>query len=360
MNRCRDASASYCVQREAERMDLETIYNYLKQKAGTPDRRHIKEWLTDPENELQVRGMLGSVWADNRISLKEGSPDFDRMLGQVHRRINMGKKESALFHGAQGKRQVPLFYRVAAILLLPLLIASTILFVSVYQKGTQGKFAEKELITKPGTRVKIQLADGTTVWLNDGTLIRYPEKFAKHERHVFIDGEAYFEVVSDPEKPFIVENPMINTVVTGTSFNLRAYSSDRYFEATLSEGAIRLEKDDRQIIMKPGEQIQYNVPDNEIVSRKVNPAIYFSWINGKLILKDEPFRMAMLKLSRWYNAEIVIQDPELNKFLLTATLEGEKIEQTLEHIAFALPVKYRIQKMPERETTKTTIYMMKK
>lgn len=343
-------------------MDFLRLVNYLKQNAVTSGYQEVKKWLTDPEHELQAREMLGSVWAENRISLKKGSPDFDKILGRIHHQLNLNSKNRIIpLHRSQKRNSVPLLYRIAAVLILPLLIASSIMFISIYNSGTDpARYAEKELVTKPGTRIKIKLEDGTTVWLNDGTLFRYPEKFASGERHVFVDGEAYFEVASNPERPFIVENPMVNTVVTGTSFNIRGYRTDNYFEATLSHGKVRLVKDDRQIDMVPGQQIRYNYLDNKFLSRKVDPSIYSSWIEGRLILKDEPFRLAMLKLSRWYNAEFIIQDEELKDLLLTATLENEKIEQTLEHMAYALPLKYRILKDVEAGKTKTTVYMMKR
>ncbi|MGV8135382.1 MAG: FecR family protein [Mangrovibacterium sp.] len=343
-------------------MDFLRLIKYLKENSVTPDYEEVRKWLTDPENEQQAREMLGSVWAENRISFKKGIPDYDKMLGRIHHQINIHRQyKASLLPERQTRRVIPLLYRIAAVLVLPLLITSAVLLFSVYHSGTGiSRYAEKELITKPGTRMKIQLEDGTRVWLNDGTLIRYPEKFVKNERHVFVDGEAYFEVASDPERPFIVENPMVNTVVTGTSFNLRAYCSDQYFEATLSEGKIRLVKGDRQITMIPGEQVQYNNSDNRFFNRKVDPLIYSSWIEGRLILKDESFPVAMLKLSRWYNADIVIQDQELRDFKLTATLENEKVEQTLEHIAYALPVTYRIEKHRNSENAKMIVYMMRK
>lgn len=341
-------------------MDFHRLIGYLKQSEVPSGYEEVKNWLTDPENELQAREMLGSVWAGNRISLTKGSPDFEKMLGLIHHQINTGGWKQDFFR-RDARRPVPWFYRVAAILLIPLLIASSVMFISIYNFRTDpAQFVEKELFTKPGTREKIQLDDGTTVWLNDGTTFRYPEKFDTKERRVFVEGEAYFEVAPNPEKPFIVENPMVNTIVTGTSFNIRGYSSDQYFEATLSSGKVRLMKGERQISMIPGQQVQYNSKDDKFFSRKVDPAIYSSWIEGRLILKDEPFPVAMLKLSRWYNANIVIQDEELKDFKLTATFENEKVEQTMEHIAYALPVKYRIRKETGSGRTKTTVYMMKK
>jgi ferric-dicitrate binding protein FerR (iron transport regulator) len=343
-------------------MDFLKLINYLKQSELTSGNEEVKNWLTDPENERQAREMLGSVWTENQISLKKGSPDLKKMLDQIHHQINMNRSAQTVpLYKRKAGRPVPVFYRIAAILLIPLLIASSVMLVSIYNFRTDPmQYTEKELFTKPGTRIKIQLEDGTRVWLNDGTKIRYPEKFASGERHVFLDGEAYFEVTSNPEKPFIVENPMVKTVVTGTSFNIRGYSSDHYFEATLSNGEVQLMKDNREIRMLPGQQVQYNNRDDQFFTRKVDPAIYSSWIEGRLILKDESFSVAMLKLSRWYNADIMIQDKALKDYLLTATIENEKIEQTLEHIAYALPVKYRIEKQRNSENAKTTVYMMKK
>lgn len=343
-------------------MDFLKVINYLKENARTSDSEKVKNWLIAPENDLHAREILGSVWTENQISLKKGSPDFKKMLDRIHHQINVSRPvKAAPSLKLKTRRSVPLFYRIAAVLLLPLLVASAVMLVSIYNsRVTSMQYAEKELFTKPGTRVKIQLEDGTAVWLNDGTTFRYPEKFTLNERHVYVEGEAYFEVAPDPEKPFIVENPMVNTVVTGTSFNIRGYSSDNYFEATLSSGKVRLMKDDRQISMVPGQQVQFDNLQNKFFSKRVNPAIYSSWIEGKLILKDEPFQLAMLKLSRWYNVDIIIQDETLKNFMLTATFENEKVEQTLEHIAYALPVKYRVQKQVDTEKAKTTIYMMKK
>ncbi len=321
------------------------------------DAQKVKDWLAEPGNELQAREMLGEIWADNRISLKKGDPGFDRILAKIYLRINKNKPKGTDLPVVRGHKPVPWLYRVAAVLVIPLLITSAVLLsVIVNSPGKHDLSAEREIVTKPGTRMKIQLDDGTLVWLNDGTVFRYPEKFTGGERRVFIDGEAYFKVAHNPEKPFIVENPMVNTVVTGTTFNVRGYGSDHYFEATLSEGKVRLEKGDRYVNMMPGQQVQY--ADDRFSYREVDPAIYSSWINGKLVLKDEPFQLAVLKLGRWYNAEFIVQDDKLRELMLTATFENERIEQTMEHMAFALPIKYQIKK--EAETGKTKVFIMGK
>jgi len=132
-------------------MDFRRIISYLKQSSASSGDEEVKQWLTDPENETQAREMLGLVWTENQISLKEGSPDYNKMLGEVHHQINRHRKD----HRPERRKRVsiPLLYRVAAVLVLPLLVTSAILLVSVYKSGTaNGHYAEKELITKPGTR----------------------------------------------------------------------------------------------------------------------------------------------------------------------------------------------------------------
>jgi len=343
-------------------MDLNSILGFLKH-SGTIVPDPVTRWLSDPENEARSREILGSVWTNNEITLKDKKPDFEKMLACIHHRINL-EKSAAIVPRKKLSREksVPLSYRIAAILVVPLFITSVLFFVSIYNKTIfyAPQYAERELVTKPGTRMKIRLDDGTVVWLNDGTTFRYPEKFSGNERRVFVDGEAYFDVACDTARSFIVENPMVETMVCGTSFNLRGYTSDNYFEMTLVKGKVKLKKYDHKIVMMPGQQVQFDNFQGKFSSRKVDPSIYSSWIDGKLILKDERFDIAMMKLSRWYNVDIVIQDKELNNILLTATLQDEKIEQTLEHIAYALPVKYRIKKEVINDKLKTTIDMMKK
>ena len=196
--------------------------------------------------------------------------------------------------------------------------------------------------------------------LNDGTIFRYPERFTGENREVFVDGEAYFEVRSNPQKPFVVDNKMIKTVVTGTHFNINGYSADRFFEATLSEGKVSLEKGKQNFSMSPGEQVQYDVQTNVIVKKNVNPENAVAWINGMLIFKDEKLETAIKKLGRWYNVEIILSDKGLNSYLLTGTFQHEKLYQTLKLISLALPVKFEYEKVTKPSEIQRTIYMRRK
>ena len=196
--------------------------------------------------------------------------------------------------------------------------------------------------------------------MNDGTTFRYPESFSGEKREVFVDGEAYFEVKSNPKNPFVVNNPMMNTVVTGTHFNLNAYSADKYFEATLIEGKINLENENKNLVMIPGEQVQFDSKLEKIVRKTVDPQDATAWIDGKLIFKDEKLAIAIKKLARWYNVEIILNDSEISNYLLTGTIQDEKLDQSLKLIALAIPVKFEFKKVNNPTEIQRTIYMNKR
>ena len=341
-------------------MDYHDIKKYLEGKTTESESLQIREWLKNPENDVELRQILGEIWANSEIHLKGQAPDFNRMLDQVHHQIN-----SQQIHQHKPKalstNLYQMFSKVAAILIIPLLLLSVYFYFNPAQTSTElASNTFREIYTKPGTRTQIDLPDGTRVWLNDGTTFRYPEQFSGGKREVFVDGEAYFEVKSNPENPFVVNNPMMNTVVTGTHFNLNAYSDDKYFEATLLEGKINLENKDKNIVMNPGEQVQFDSKLEKIVQKTVDPKNASAWVDGKLIFKDEKMGTAIKKLARWYNVEIILTDPEINNYLMTATIQDEKLDQSLKLIALALPVKFEFKKVNSLTEIQRTIYMTKR
>ena len=341
-------------------MNYHDIKRYLERKTTESESIQIREWLKNPENDVELRRILGEIWANSEIRLNGQLPDFNRMLDQVHHQIN-----SQQIHEHQIKTLSARFYqvfsRVAAILIIPLLLFSVYFYFNPSHNSKQlASDSFRVIYTKPGTRTQIDLPDGTRVWLNDGTTFRYPESFSGKKREVFVDGEAYFEVKSNPENPFVVNNPMMNTVVTGTHFNLNAYTADHYFEATLIEGKIHLENEDKKLVMKPGEQVQFDSKLENVVQKTVDPKNAAAWVDGKLIFKDEKLGTAIKKLARWYNVEIILTDPEIYNYLMTATIQDEKLDQSLKLIALALPVRFEFKKVSNQTEIQRTIYMTKR
>jgi len=341
-------------------MNNHDIKKYLEGETTESESLQIREWLKNPENDVELRQILGEIWANSEIQLKGQAPDFNRMLDQIHHQIN-NQQFDQFKPKAFSTSLYQAFSKVAAILIIPLLLFSVYFFYNPMNRSNQiATNTFREIYTKPGTRTQIDLPDGTRVWLNDGTTFRYPERFTGSQREVFVDGEAYFEVKSNPVNPFVVNNPMMNTVVTGTHFNLNAYSSDNYFEATLLEGKIHLENANKKLVMKPGEQVQFDSKLEKTIQKTVDPQNAAAWVDGKLIFKDEKLSTAIKKLARWYNVEIILTDPEITNYMMTATIQDEKLDQSLKLIALALPVRFEFKKVNNRTEIQRTIYMTKR
>ncbi|MDO8930725.1 MAG: FecR domain-containing protein [Bacteroidota bacterium] len=345
-------------------MNYTELKNYLEGKTSGAESEMIRNWLKNNGNDAESRKILGEIWTNSSIRLTGTKPDFDKMLDLVHHRIN---SENSHLHVQKTNprsgvsRLYHIFSRIAAILILPILLLSLYLYYNPNKITNElATVSVREIYTKPGTRTKIELPDGTQVWLNDGTTIRYPEKFTGINREVYIDGEAYFEVESDLQNPFVVNNPMMTTVVTGTHFNLNAYSADKYFEATLLQGKVSLKKNNQTFEMKPGEQVQFDAQNEKIVQKNIATENATAWIDGKLIFTDEKLGIAIKKLGRWYNVEIILADPALNGYLLTGTFRDEKLDQTLRLISLALPVKFEFKKEKDPSKIQRTIFMKKK
>lgn len=344
-------------------MNKQEIKKYLEGKTTAEESAQIRDWLTDEVNESEARKILGEIWSNSEIGLKGQKPNFEQMLRQIHQELYEQKNKDMSTVKTENTihRIYRIFARVAAILIIPLFLLTIYFYRGSTPRNTEiSSVSMREIYTKPGTRTKIELADGTAVWLNDGTTLRYPESFTGSKREVFVDGEAYFEVKHNPEKPFVVNNPMITTVVTGTHFNLNAYSADQYFEATLLEGKISLEKKNQELTMKPGEQVQFDVKNQKIEQKIVNPEDAAAWVNGKLIFRDERLSTVLKKLGRWYNVEIIPTDPHLGDYVLSGTIEKEKLDQTLSLISLAVPVKFEFKTDIKSTEIQRIIYMKKK
>ncbi|WP_423128569.1 FecR family protein [Gaoshiqia sp. Z1-71] len=341
-------------------MEHPDIIKYVNGETSDEESERILGWMKDHENDPEIREILGYIWTHASIKLTGEKPDFELLLQQVREQINARKTKRLRM--IRWKDVYLSFSRIAAVLIVPLIVLSVFLYIknSDLSRNTGSAILEHELHTKAGTRTKITLEDGTLVWLHDGTTFKYPGKFDKKERRVFVDGEAYFEVAANPKSPFIVDNPMMKTIVTGTRFNLNAYSADEYFEATLLEGKIHLQNDQQTYQLEPGRQIQYDKQTGKVAQMNVNSSSSTAWINGKLILEDESLPIALKKISRWYNIEIIVQDPELKSYLLTATIDQEKPEQTLRLISFALPVDYSVKTRQNGSELIKTFYLKKR
>ncbi|MBN2174691.1 MAG: FecR family protein, partial [Bacteroidales bacterium] len=268
--------------------------------------------------------------------------------------------------------------KAAAILLLPVILISGYFFLR-QNKPVTDKLIYKETTAAYGFRSKLNLPDGTVVWLNSGSKLKYPESFYGGKREVFLTGEAFFEVEHNPNQPFYVNLGELSVKATGTSFNISAYGTEKTYETTLITGNVQLVKqgnNNNDIVlhnMKPNEHAVYNKEvknitfyENILDENNASPSLrdgpiqsinrktagldvtdlkenkYTSWIDGKLVFRNDDMEYVSKKLGRWYNVDIQLDDTVLYDFQYTATFVDETIEQVLELLALSAPIEYNI------------------
>jgi ferric-dicitrate binding protein FerR (iron transport regulator) len=156
--------------------------------------------------------------------------------------------------------------------------------------------------TPRGGQFQLVLADGTKVWLNAASSIKYPVVFNGNERKVELTGEAYFEVAHDKEKPFRVISNGQEVEVLGTHFNINAYHDEKSAKTTLLEGSVRISSEGKNKMLKPGEQAHFENGDILIADVDVNEVV--AWKNGFFQFKDDNIRDIMRQLGRWYDVDI--------------------------------------------------------
>lgn len=180
------------------------------------------------------------------------------------------------------------------------------------------------LITPRGGEYQLTLSDGTRVWLNCESELKYPVAFNGTERKVLLKGEAFFDVEKD-QKPFIVETDQMNVRVLGTRFNVSAYADADFVQATLTRGRIQAEAkglndEFMQISLTPGEQAQYTKTSGGLIAQPVDTSLYVGWVNGYFRFEDRPLEEVLQSMSRWYDVDFVYSKNVDRQKVLTGKL----------------------------------------
>lgn len=180
-------------------------------------------------------------------------------------------------------------------------------YVYTEQTPQSSGLVNNTIQTPNGRKVQVTLIDGTTIWLNSGSKLTYPIVFSGSERHVTLDGEAYFDVAHNDRKPFKVVANGAEIVVTGTQFNVSAYHSDKTIRTTLVKGGVDVKIQDTEISLTPGYQAVARVDDASIQKHKSNVEQAMAWKNGYFVFDDMDIVSVMNSVSRWYGISVKVK-----------------------------------------------------
>lgn len=230
--------------------------------------------------------------------------------------------------------------------------------------------AGKEVQTPKGARTKIKLPDGSDIWLNAGSKLNYDEKFDGDTREVYLTGEAYFDVVHDASRPFIIHTSNINVKVLGTQFNVKAYSNDKTTETSLIKGSVEvfLKNDpSKKYLLKPNQKLVLQnesllAAQNASAQEPANPVqfnpkaeiteltymhdekkdVESSWTRNILSFEDELFSEVAKKLERWYDVTIVFKNKRWEREYISGSFEQESPEQAMNALKYSTGFNFKI------------------
>ncbi|MGZ3874436.1 MAG: FecR family protein [Mucilaginibacter sp.] len=199
-------------------------------------------------------------------------------------------------------------------------------------------------ITTPmGGQFRITLPDGSDVWLNAASSLRYPSRFEGSERHVELHGEAYFEIFKNKHAPFTVTAENTHIKVLGTHFNVMAYNNEPAVNTTLLEGSVSLSSNNSHVFLVPGQQATAGRKTANIILRQVNVDDAIAWKNGYFSFRKENLPTAMNKIARWYNVDVDYIGNVNDRILGGTVSRAESIEELLNYLELTGIAKFKIE-----------------
>jgi transmembrane sensor len=318
--------------------DINILKRFFEGKYSRKDYLAIREKLVSADDDRELRELMLSHWVEFD-STRLPDDNVDRILDKLQHQIRLEENKDA-----RRLRFMRVFQRVAAILIFPLVL-SFMAYLYFQPEKVELLDAYAEIQCPMGVRTKFTLPDGTTGFLNSGSTLSYPVAFDK-TRQVELNGEAYFDVVHNEKSPFTVKTRKLNVRVLGTTFNVISYPGEATEEIILQTGKVEVMDNAGKTLteLNPDQRLTVNHEDLTAKRSTVVASQYTSWTEGKLIFRNEDMKQVAQRLSRWYNAEIVLADKSLEDYTFYATFVDEPLDEVLKLLAFTTPMAYREEK----------------
>ncbi|HRF35419.1 MAG TPA: DUF4974 domain-containing protein [Cyclobacteriaceae bacterium] len=317
---------------------------------------YFVKWIVNPDHECES---FWRVWMERDPARAEYVNEAKQyIIGKVafDKQALSSTKREAIWNTIQNriqqpeKQQTSTWYgkvvRYAAIVVV--IISAVAVFRRVVPLEPEAIAAEdfaREAVAPNGTRITLHLNDGTTINLNAGSRIRYPEKFSSGKREVFLEGEAFFQVKRDIQRPFIVHSENIQTTVLGTTFNIKAYPGSDQVDVALVTGTVVVMdtiRKDNAFQLVPSQRATYSKRSQQIVRSSFDLNEIARWKDGIITFKDASFDEIEETLERWYGVEFIVRKKPNVENDFNGSFDNESLETVLKGLSFSLNFEYVI------------------
>jgi ferric-dicitrate binding protein FerR (iron transport regulator) len=356
---------------------LSLIVRSLTDGLTDEEQKDLEAWISADEAHRKYYDETLYAWQAADIYKKVTDQERQEDLQALRKKISPATFENNPAAGRKNRFTVILKY--TAVFIIAFSLGTLFYYLYPNHRKTK-KVTYNEIITQKGQKAKVLLSDGSIVWLNAESRLKYPTSFSDKERKVILTGEAFFKVMKTSEhNPFLVKAGNIRIRVTGTKFNVKAYPEEDVIETTLVEGSItllrkigdeyqmiRLKPDQKATLVRKGSKISINDirPDKPtiafvekmprqkangkekiIISPNVDIEAHTAWKENYLVFEKESFEDIAYEMERWFNVRITFLDNSLKRYCYTGKfVHNESLEQILNVIQLTTPFKYKIEK----------------
>ncbi len=317
------------------------IQNILKkgknETATENDQQKMLALFHKPELEFLLKEHLLKeieTDAEQKVVSHDLEKVFNRVWSSIEKNEPKQKSGSRFFYSA---------LRIAAVLLTGLFIG---FYVSTLNFSSEPEYYAAH--SPKGSISEVILPDGSVIFLNADSRIKYNLEGKENFREVFLQGEAWFEVAKNKKKPFIVHTDAFDVKVTGTQFNIKAYDNENEVTATVEDGSVVIQSSKNfnigeELVLKPGEQLVLYKETKDASVKKVNTKWFTSWKDNKLIFINMELKDLVVLLERKYGVDIEVKRKEIMELHFDGTIKDESIIEILEILKKTLPIDYKIE-----------------
>lgn len=328
--------------------DFDDIYaliaKSLTDQLGEAEANLLEEWKSFSKENLQEYNDIVSLW------LQSGSLKLPEPINLASSRRLIFQKTGIHSHKT---RWISWATHAAAVLVLSLIFSGIYSYLHRNNANISADLPTpvyQEIKAAYGTQSKVELADGTKVYLNSGSKLVFPLTFNNQEqRNVTLIGEGYFEVTKNKEQPFVVKANQLNIRVLGTKFNVEAYDDNSSVSVALVEGSVELLDNSGKYAITPMTLEPNQVATLDAVNQTLTKTDaadlnkYTAWINGRIVFFGDPIQTVVKKLSKWYNVDIIISDKRLENYRFTGTFINESVEHVLNVLSMTSQMTYVVE-----------------
>ena len=317
----------------------ELIGKYLAGEATNAEEKLIDQWISKSEGNAAEFELHKKVWNNTTIRFK--SSDQDLQFKEILNHIDQDQEVVTQASSGSNKvrKLVMAALKVAATLILFASAWYYFSFESSVDKALTSEIAMVHKQNPAGQKSKIFLPDGSEVWLNAESTISYPEKFSDSTREVSLEGEAFFNVIKNPDKPFSVTAGDVVTTVLGTAFNINAYNNDHNAYIALLSGKVKVDIssnfESQEIYLEPGEGIIFNRSSRQTIKEEFDEDLVMGWKDGKIKFNEASLEEVVSTLSRWYGVTISVENKAPEQWTYVGgPFINENLDNVLNSIGF--------------------------